>query len=67
MRESSASALPGMAEDVAARRLDLRVSPEELAARRAAWRAPEPAYRTGVFAKYAAAVGCASTGATTGC
>ncbi len=34
--------------------------------RLAAWKAPQPRYRTGVFAKYAALVGSASQGAMTG-
>jgi len=38
--------------DVAGRRLDLLVSDEELAARRAAWVAPEPRYRRGYGALY---------------
>jgi dihydroxy-acid dehydratase len=51
--------------DVAARRIDVDLSAEEIAERAAAWRpAPNP-YRTGVLAKYEAQVGSASTGATT--
>ena len=38
---------------------------EELARRAADWTQPEPRYVTGVFAKYAAAVGSASEGAIT--
>lgn len=53
--------------DVRARRLDLRVPPETLAARRTTWQAPRPRYGSGVFAKYAATVGSASEGATTAC
>ncbi|HUB81193.1 MAG TPA: dihydroxy-acid dehydratase [Bryobacteraceae bacterium] len=45
--------------------LDLGVAPEELARRRAAWHAPGPRYRTGVFAKYCALVSSASEGAVT--
>ena len=52
--------------DVAARRIDLEVDGAELATRRAAWRAPEPGYRTGVLAKYAKLVSSASEGAVTG-
>ncbi len=51
--------------DVDARRLDLNVPDDELARRRAAWRAPEPRYPGGVFAKYAALVSSASEGAVT--
>jgi len=51
--------------DVAARRIDVDLPDEEIAARAAQWRpAPNP-YRTGVLAKYEAQVGSASTGATT--
>ena len=52
--------------DVAKRRIDLEVDSAELARRRAAWRAPEPPYRTGALAKYAKLVGSASEGAVTG-
>ncbi len=51
--------------DVDARRLDIDVSPSELSARLAEWRAPSPRYVSGVFAKYARTVSSASTGATT--
>jgi dihydroxy-acid dehydratase len=51
--------------DVDARRLDLDVSPEELARRLAAWTPPEPRYNGGVLAKYAALVSSASEGAVT--
>jgi dihydroxy-acid dehydratase len=51
--------------DVAARRIDVDLPEEEIAARAAAWRAPANPYRTGVLAKYEAQVGSASTGATT--
>jgi dihydroxy-acid dehydratase len=43
----------------------LKVSGDELAKRRAAWKAPAPRYRTGVFAKYAATVASAAEGAIT--
>jgi dihydroxy-acid dehydratase len=46
-------------------RLDLHVEEAELAARRAAWKAPEPRYRTGVLAKYAKLVSSAAVGAVT--
>jgi dihydroxy-acid dehydratase len=52
--------------DVATRRIDVEVGEEEIAARLATWRAPEPRYPTGVFAKYAATVSSASRGAITG-
>ncbi len=52
--------------DVARRRIDLDVDAAELTRRRAAWRAPEPPYRTGALAKYAKLVGSASEGAVTG-
>jgi dihydroxy-acid dehydratase len=51
--------------DIPSRRLDLKVAEEELARRRAQWKAPVPRYRTGVFAKYAAMVTSASEGAVT--
>jgi dihydroxy-acid dehydratase len=51
--------------DIPSRRLDMKVSEDELARRRAEWKAPAPRYRTGVFAKYAATVTSASEGAIT--
>ncbi len=51
--------------DVTARRLDLEVGDEELAARRRSWRAPAPRVTTGVLAKYARLVSSASEGAVT--
>ncbi len=51
--------------DVDARRLDVALSDEEIAKRVAAYEAPEPAYRSGVMAKYAAAVSSATQGAIT--
>ncbi|HET7572050.1 MAG TPA: dihydroxy-acid dehydratase [Gaiellaceae bacterium] len=51
--------------DVEARRLDMEVEEAELGRRRGEWRQPEPRYTSGVFAKYAAAVGSASEGART--
>ena len=51
--------------DIPSRRLDLKVADDELARRRAEWKAPAPRYRTGVFAKYAATVTSASEGAIT--
>ncbi len=51
--------------DVAARRVDLDVSSEELSARQANWKLPEPRYRHGVLAKYARLVTGAEKGAVT--
>ena len=51
--------------DVDRRALDLEVAESVLAERRARWRAPEPRYRGGVMAKYAALVSSASLGAVT--
>jgi dihydroxy-acid dehydratase len=51
--------------DIDARRLDLLVSPEELADRRQGWQRARPRYRAGAYARYAAAVGPASRGAVT--
>ena len=51
--------------DVDAKRLDLDVPGSELERRRVRWSPPEPHYRTGVLAKYAALVSSASEGATT--
>jgi dihydroxy-acid dehydratase len=51
--------------DVERRRLDVGVDAAELERRRADWRQPEPRYKSGVFAKYAAMVGSASEGAQT--
>ena len=49
--------------DVERRELTLDVPEDELAARFGRWPPPAPRYTTGVFAKYAAAVGSASEGA----
>jgi dihydroxy-acid dehydratase len=51
--------------DVPARKLQVQIAPEELARRKAAWKAPAPRYTRGVMAKYANTVSSASTGATT--
>ena len=51
--------------DVDRRALDLDVDTAVLEARRARWTPPEPRYKTGVLAKYAALVSSASTGAVT--
>jgi len=55
-----------IAFDVEARTLDLGLSAEEIAARVASYTSPEPRYRSGVMAKYAASVSSASEGAVTG-
>ncbi len=52
--------------DVDRKALDLDVPAEELARRLARWSPPQPRYRSGVFAKYAALVSSASEGAVTG-
>jgi dihydroxy-acid dehydratase len=49
--------------DVPERRLELLVDDDELARRRARWARPEPNYRTGALAKYAALVSGADRGA----
>jgi dihydroxy-acid dehydratase len=51
--------------DIAARTIDLEVDAETVRKRLAHWKAPEPRYRTGVFAKYAALVSSAADGAVT--
>jgi dihydroxy-acid dehydratase len=52
-----------IAVDVANRKMD--VEDVDVAARLREWSPPEPRYRTGVFAKYAAQVTSASEGAIT--
>ncbi|GDX41304.1 hypothetical protein LBMAG21_15960 [Armatimonadota bacterium] len=51
--------------DAPQRLLQLNISDEELAKRRATWVAPEPRYRNGVLAKYAKLVSTSSKGAVT--
>ena len=51
--------------DIPHRELRLELAESEIADRHAAWKAPEPRYRRGVFAKYAASVSSASLGAVT--
>jgi len=51
--------------DIEKRRLDVELSNAEIKKRLANWREPEPRYKTGVFAKYAALVSSASEGAVT--
>jgi len=52
--------------DIDARRLDVDLSDEEIAKRVEAYEPPEPHYKRGVMAKYAASVSSASQGAITG-
>ncbi len=49
--------------DIPGHRLDVRLSDEELARRRQAWQAPEPRYKTGCLARYAAMATSADRGA----
>jgi dihydroxy-acid dehydratase len=51
--------------DADARLLEVKVSDQELATRRANWRPPAPRYTTGVLAKYAKLVSTSSLGAVT--
>jgi dihydroxy-acid dehydratase len=51
--------------DVNARRIEVELTDEQIAERVAEYTPPEPEYRTGVMAKYAASVGSASEGAVT--
>ena len=51
--------------DVDAGTMNLALPADEIARRLAAWKAPAPRYKTGVFAKYVALVGSASEGAVT--
>jgi dihydroxy-acid dehydratase len=53
----------GITIDVDKRTIDAAIDPSELARRKAAWTAPDPVYKTGVFGKYAAAVSSAAEGA----
>jgi dihydroxy-acid dehydratase len=52
-----------IAIDIKACRVELKVSDEELAARRAAWVCPEPKVKTGYLARYAKLVTSADKGA----
>jgi dihydroxy-acid dehydratase len=54
-----------IAIDADARRLEAKLSAAELAKRMRSWKAPEPRYTLGVFAKYAALVSSAAEGAVT--
>ncbi|HSB16405.1 MAG TPA: dihydroxy-acid dehydratase [Bryobacteraceae bacterium] len=51
--------------DIEHRRIELEVPEATVKQRLAAWKAPKPRYKTGVFAKYAALVQSASEGAIT--
>jgi dihydroxy-acid dehydratase len=51
--------------DLATKSLRVELSDDEIKARLAKWKAPEPRYKTGVFAKYAKLVSSASLGAIT--
>jgi dihydroxy-acid dehydratase len=51
--------------DIPNRKLTLNVPEAEIAKRLASWKAPEPRYKRGVFAKYANSVSSASEGAVT--
>jgi dihydroxy-acid dehydratase len=51
--------------DIPGRTLTLNVAEDEIAARLATFKAPEPRYKRGVFAKYAGSVSSASEGAVT--
>ena len=52
-----------IAIDIPARTITLKVSEEELAARRAKWVCPEPKIKTGYLARYAKLVSSADQGA----
>ncbi|HEX6175424.1 MAG TPA: dihydroxy-acid dehydratase [Candidatus Binatia bacterium] len=51
--------------DIAARRLDVQISEEEMNTRLRRWQPPAPRYTSGVMAKYAKLVSSASEGAVT--
>jgi dihydroxy-acid dehydratase len=51
--------------DIDRRTIDLELPPAVFEQRMKAWKAPDPRYRTGVFAKYVALVSSASEGAIT--
>lgn len=51
--------------DIANRTIDVHVSDDVLAARKAKWVRPEPKYKVGVFNKYVKLVGSAAQGAVT--
>ena len=49
--------------DIPGKQINVRLSDDELSARRASWKAPEPKVRTGYLARYARCVSSAGTGA----
>jgi dihydroxy-acid dehydratase len=51
--------------DAETRKIEVALTPEQIAARLEGWRPPTPRYATGVFAKYAALVSSAAEGAVT--
>ncbi len=51
--------------DLENRLLNVELTDEEIKQRMADWKAPEPRYKTGVFAKYSVLVSSASEGAIT--
>ena len=51
--------------DIEKRTIDIEISAEEMRERLSQWKKPEPRYRTGVFANYAALVGSAAERAIT--
>jgi dihydroxy-acid dehydratase len=55
-----------IAFDIPNRRLDVRLSDQEIASRLQAWTIPAPRYTSGVMAKYARLVSSAAEGAITG-
>ncbi len=51
--------------DIVNRTIEADLTPEQFSERMASWKAPEPRYKTGVYAKYVALVSSASEGAIT--
>jgi dihydroxy-acid dehydratase len=51
--------------DTKTRKLDLEISDAEISRRLSEWKPPQPRYKTGVFAKYAALVRSDAEGAIT--
>ena len=51
--------------DIPKRRLDVKLSAQEIKSRLKKWKAPKPHYEKGVMAKYARSVSSASKGAIT--
>ncbi len=49
--------------DIPARKLDVRLSDDELSRRKASWQQPEPRVKRGILGRYSRLVGSASTGA----